>query len=157
MKGRKRKPSAIRALQKAGHRPIPKEPPLPSGVLACPAHLSDEARAEWARVVEEVGAVRLFKLVDRGALAAYCSVVAVWVEAEREIAKRGIMYDANGLLKVNPAVRIAQDSRQQMKGFQVEFGFTPGSRSKVSQEPEAKVDPMEDFLAGGGMRLAEGA
>jgi P27 family predicted phage terminase small subunit len=154
MKGRKRKPNAIRELQgNAGRRPVPAEPSFPSGNPDCPSHLCDEAKAEWARVVSEVGEVKLLKRVDRGALMAYCSVVAVWMMAEAEIKSRGIMYDANGLLKVNPAVRIAQDSRQQMKAFQVEFGFTPVSRSKVASEPEQDKDPMEEFLGGGGMRL----
>ena len=155
MKGRKRKPNAIRELQgNAGRRALPDEPRVRSGVPSCPRHLTGEARTEWERIVPELQVADLLKHVDRAALAAYCACYGRWCQAEEEIEQHGMLYEANELKKVNPAVRIAQDSLSLMKGFLVEFGLTPASRSKVAGEPVKTTDPMEDFLSGGGMRIA---
>src|SRR4051812_24455299 len=122
MKGRKRKPNALRALQgNAGKRPLPPEPRMRVGIPACPRHLSGEARAEWARIVPELQAADLLRLCDRAALAAYCACYGRWAQAEDLIEEKGLTYDANGLMKINPVVRVAQDSLSLMKAYLVEF------------------------------------
>lgn len=119
-----------------------------AGIPVCPGHLDVEAKAEWFRIVPELQAAKLLKLVDRAALAAYCQLWSRWVMAEGVIAEKGMTYDANGLLKVNPAVRIAQDSLSMMKSYLVEFGFTPASRSRVGpgapavDEEQAELDAL---------------
>jgi P27 family predicted phage terminase small subunit len=150
MKGRKRKPNAIRKLQgNPGRRDVPNEPKMRKGIPACPRHLTGEARVEWERIVPELAVADLLKHCDRAALAAYCACYGRWCQAEELIETHGMTYDANGLLKVNPAVRIAQDAMALMKSYLVEFGLTPASRSKVSAEPQEEADPMDEFLGGG--------
>lgn len=156
MKGRKRKPNALRSLQgNAGRRPLPPEPSFKSGVPVRPAHLGDEAAAEWDRIVPELRAANLLRQVDRAALAAYCALYGRWVEAEQVIAREGMTYRANELVKIHPLVRVAQDSLSLMKGYLVEFGFTPASSSKATPNaPEQAKDEFEEYMDG--PRLAAG-
>lgn len=150
MKGRKRKPNALRALQgNAGRRALPPEPKMRSGVPTCPDHLSSVASEEWKRIVVELKAADLLKLCDRAALAAYCCLYGRWVDAEGQIASRGMTYEAAGYIKKNPMVGIAQDAMALMKAYLTEFGLTPASRSKATPNaPERDVDPMDSFLDG---------
>src|SRR4051812_19129206 len=106
MKGRKRKPNSLKKLQgNAGRRPLPAEPKMRAGAPSCPRHLSGEARVEWERIVPELRHADLLKHCDRAALAAYCACYGRWCQAEEVIEEKGMLYDANGLMKVNPAVR----------------------------------------------------
>lgn len=156
MKGRKRKPNAIRALQgNPGRTPLPKEVSLPEGAPDRPAFLKGEAAAEWDRIVPDLMVANVLVRVNGTVLAAYCTCVGRWLEAEANIAEKGMTYEGNGLMKLNPAVRVAAEHMMMMKSFAVEFAITPASRSKVApSNKEEDADPMEDYIASGGMKIA---
>lgn len=67
MSGPPRKPTAWRRMEgnrgkKAWNHA---EPVPPEGVPDCPEHLSDEARAEWHRLVETLTTMGVITIVDR--------------------------------------------------------------------------------------------
>src|SRR5262245_55838932 len=72
-----------------GKRPIrpEPEPSVPPSLPPPPDFLTDEARAEWARIAPELFRLKLLTIVDIGPLAAYCQSFARWIEAERLLAQ----------------------------------------------------------------------
>src|SRR6476620_7381333 len=91
MRGRKPKPTMLKVLDgNPGRRPLNEcEPAAPQGVPECPDWLSDEAKAEWKRVIPELQMMGLLSSADRAALAAYCTAWCRWVEAEEMVKKFG--------------------------------------------------------------------
>jgi P27 family predicted phage terminase small subunit len=153
-RGRKPVPTELKLLRgnpgkRAVNRDEPKPDPKAPGM---PVWLSNEARAEWRRVVPELERLGLSAKVDRAALAAYCETWATFVAAERLIHEKGLLImrvieevtgsDGNVLeLHVsptkNPAVIIARDAAAQVRAFCSEFGLTPSARTRL-QMPEAE-------------------
>lgn len=158
MRGRKPKPSALKSLAgDVGHRPLKTNEPRPDpGIPSCPEHLDGPAREEWDRITIQLGRLGLLTQADRAAVAAYCSAYGRWVAAEKLVAK-GILYtpkksegEAPGLVKVNPAVRVAHDAMILMHKFLSEFGLSPASRARLATTEDAPEDQYEAFLRGTG-------
>lgn len=75
----------------------------------------------------------LYTVVDRAALAMYCQVWGRWVEAERKLAKEGLVLNSDkGNLYQNPWLHVANKAWEQMRKILVEFGLTPSSRARLS-------------------------
>jgi P27 family predicted phage terminase small subunit len=86
--------------------------------------------------------------VDRAALAAYCQAWGRWVEAERTLREKGLLYKTQrGNVITSPYLWIANKALAQMHQFLTEFGLTPSSRARLAV-PGAKQskDEMEKFL-----------
>jgi P27 family predicted phage terminase small subunit len=98
-----------------------------------PSWLSAEARAEWRRVVRQLGPAGVLQKVDRAVLAAYCDAVGE-VEVFERMIQTVIASLAPGatlpeaLMKM---VRLKNQGSQRAVRFAQEFGFTPASRVKV--------------------------
>jgi P27 family predicted phage terminase small subunit len=130
---------------------VPAKPPKP------PDFLSDEAKAEWARIVPQLRALGLLTHLDTPVLAAYCQSYARWVAAERILAKlaaedpEGQGFMIKGTMAaaiINPVVKIARASAQDMLRFASEFGFSPAARTRIQAgiSPEVK-SKFGDLLA----------
>lgn len=111
-----------------------KEPqPLPVTPTR-PPFLSDEAVAEWDRVVPALERLGLITEVDGGALAAYCESWAVFVSAAIDIRERGVLIPGQrgrGELVRNPSVQTMRDAASSMRAFATEFGLTPQARARM--------------------------
>lgn len=132
------RPTALRELEgNPGHRPLNKNEPKPGGVPICPSELSDGAKTEWRRISKELLSLGLLTKVDRAALSAYCELWARWRDAEAKIKEFGtVIKTKNGNLIQSPYVGIANRALALMKGYLIEFGFTPASRANlVSDTP----------------------
>ena len=118
MAGRPKKPKIVKEL-KGTLRPWREKPSLelPPGVPEPPEWLEGEARAEFDRVVAELGGTGLLCRADRGALAVYCSLWAEFVQSS----KSGFPVSI-GLLA-------------EMRRYAALFGLDPASREKL---PPAK-------------------
>jgi len=142
MKGRKPKPTSIRALEgNPGRRPLnPGEPLLPSELPDCPDHLDDEARAEWFRTAGVLQEMGLLTRADRSALAAYCVLYSRWVQAEAQVKKHGTIVKSpeKGFPMKSPYLTVADQALEGMRKLMVEFGLTPSSRSRI------RVNPVSD-------------
>ena len=131
---------------------IPATPPEPLGFL------SDEAKAEWERVVPALQALRLLTELDIAPLAAYCQAYGRWVEAERILSRmaaedpetKGLTIEGatRGSPIINPVLKVARISALDMLRFAAEFGFSPAARTRISAgiSPEVK-SKFGDLLA----------
>jgi P27 family predicted phage terminase small subunit len=108
--------------------------------------VTGEGRKEWSRITAELAKMDLLKVTDRAALAAYCMCYSRWVAAEKAIKSKGMTYKANGLTKINPLVRVAQDTLSLMKAYLIEFGLTPASRTRIKTPEAPKANPLGDLL-----------
>lgn len=149
-KGRKPIPSKLKALRGCpDKRPLNRSEPKPrEGVPECPPHLSDEAKAEWFRIVPELRGCGLLTMVDRAALAGYCQAWGRWVAAETEITKTAeVVLTAKKNAIQNPWLSIANRALEQMSKFLVEFGMSPSSRTRIHAPGGEKKDRLEEFIS----------
>jgi P27 family predicted phage terminase small subunit len=130
---------------------VPAKPP------EAPGFLSEEAKAEWARVVPQLRVLGLLTELDIAPLAAYCASFARWVAAERILATLAAEdpetqgFTVKGTLgcpMVNPMLKIARASAQDMLRYAAEFGFSPAARTRIQAgiSPEVK-SKFGDLLA----------
>ena len=98
-----------------------------------PDWLSQEAAAEWARVVPGLSRLDLLKPEDRAVLAAYCETWAVFVEATRTLQREGLTIDAKQGTLPHPAVGIARNAGRELRSFAVQFGLTPSSEQALAR------------------------
>jgi P27 family predicted phage terminase small subunit len=85
--------------------------------------------------------------LDGEALAVYCETYSRWRRALQEIRSVGVVtFTDQGSLKPNPAAGIAAQCERLMAAILVEFGLTPGSRSRVQADAKPR-DALADFLA----------
>ena len=164
MRGRKPTPTNLKLLRgNPGRRPINQREPKPAPKTpGIPTWLSNEARAEWRRVVPELDKLGLLARVDRAALATYCETWSTFVAAERLIHEHGIVIlkkvqealTDEGVVIIyqqpvkNPALMVARDCAAQIRGFCAEFGLTPSARTRI-EVPEADdgADGIESLLS----------
>lgn len=134
MSGPPRKPTAWRRMEgnrgkKAWNHA---EPVPPEGIPDCPAHLSDEARAEWHRLVETLVSMGVITVVDRAVLAAYCQAYGRWVEAEEKLKETPLLIKTpSGYVQQSPWLGIANRQMELMGRYMAEIGLTPASRSRI--------------------------
>jgi P27 family predicted phage terminase small subunit len=146
-RGRKPTPTHLKLVTgNPGKRALPKREPqiaaLPPDVeVPVPAHLCDEAKVEWGRIITGLQAVGLVTTVDRGALAACCQAYGRWVQAERalstmaeqdQLTKALMIRTRGGNAIQNPLVGTANRAMELYLKAAAEFGMTPSARSRVS-------------------------
>jgi len=137
-----------------GTRPTRAQAPAPSiaavasGRPTCPAHLSPDARKAWRKAVKILADRGTLSAGDGQLLAMYAELVARWVAAKAEIAAKGLMVVVTVLSnrgepiekeRVNPALKIAQESEKQLATLGDRLGLSPTFREKV--RPAKPVPP----------------
>lgn len=98
-----------------------------------PEWLSDEAAAEWARVMPELSRLDLVKEQDRAALAAYCETWATFVEATQIVQREGLTIEAKQGTLAHPAVAIARNAGRELRTWAPHFGLTPSTEQALSR------------------------
>lgn len=124
-----------------------------------PAHLSDEAKVEWGRVIAVLVQLKLMTQLDRASLAAYCQAYGRWVQAERALAAmaekdlltRALMIKTSGGNAIqNPLVGIANKAQADMVRYAAEFGMTPSARTRLQAGASgSNENPFEAFRKSG--------
>lgn len=148
MRGRKPKPTLVKALTgNPGKRPLNLNEPRPEpSIPDCPPELSPAAQREWARLVGELGQLRMLTNLDRAALAAYCGAYALWAEATEALQKYGVMVKSpTGFPIQSPYLSIVNRQAEIMLRIASEFGFTPASRGRISA-PSLKEPTLFDQI-----------
>lgn len=84
-----------------------------------PDWLSDEAAAEWARIIPELTRMKLIKEIDRATVAAYCESWARFVE----ISKAWHAGDAR--------TSLVDAASKELRQWAREFGLTPSAEGAV--------------------------
>lgn len=137
--GHNRVPTALKVLRgNPGKRPLPANEPKPAvQVPEMPSGLSPAARAEWQRVVPELVELGVIARIDRAALSGYCEAWATWLQANREMQKKGaeLVQATSGGPAASALLRIRTAAAKEMADFAREFGMTPAARSRVQAPP----------------------
>lgn len=110
-----------------------------------PDWLSDEARAEWDRVVPGLSRLDLLKPEDRAALAAYCETWAVFREATETVQREGLTFEAKQGTLPHPAVAIARAAGRELRTWAAQFGLTPSTEQALARGAENEPDPDNPF------------
>ena len=147
MRGPKPKPVELRVLHGTAARTLAARVPQPRRKLPrCPEYLTGEAEDCWKRTAKELYDAGLLTVIDRDALAVYCTAFARWREAEAQVAKRGLVVVTNvkkdedgnviggGNYIQNPWLAIANKALEQMLKLEESFGMTPSSRMRVKAD-----------------------
>jgi len=152
--GPRTQPTIIKELKggkKTYHRPMPKHEPKPDHpekLPPAPKHLDTVGQQEWRRISKELYPIGLLTKIDLTALSAYCASYSMWVAAQENIKKHGVLIKAqSGFPMQSPYMSIANRAMVEMRKWLIEFGMTPSSRSRVEvKKPEENKDPLADFL-----------
>jgi len=147
-RGRKAKPTVAKVLAGERRDRVNAAEPRPGpGLPAMPGHLDEFGREAWLDVVPKLAALGVLTELDGQALALYCSAYSRWRRACNEVRTGGVTsFTDQGSLKSNPAVSVASSCERLMAAILVEFGLTPGSRSRVKTDA-APRDALAEFLA----------
>jgi P27 family predicted phage terminase small subunit len=94
--------------------------------------------------------LRLIARLDMAGIAAYCVAFSRWADAEKKVAKHGIIVmspDKKFPMK-SPYLCVAESAMEFMRKMLGEFGLTPTSRARL-QVPTApdELDEFERFIA----------
>jgi len=142
------KPTALKLIEgNPGRRQIGNNEPRPNIVAPdCPAHLNDDARAEWKRLMPLLLKNLLVSELDTAALALYCQSWGRWCEAERKIAEMrekggdGLLIKApSGYPIQNPYLAIANRAMEDCYKYLQQFGLSPSARTRVQASPQGDL------------------
>lgn len=115
----------------------------PSRAPYVPRHLAEDAAAEWRRVIPMLVERRILTDADLGCLENYCVQIGIAREAERIIAREGmIIVTRLGEPKRHPATTILAQAVVLARQLASELGLTPVSRSR----PAVRDDDSDDLL-----------
>lgn len=142
MKGRKRKPTALKvASGTAEHNPQrmnPNEPQPPIGAPPKPEFVDPVASQAWDDCCRWLADCQLLTVVEAGLIRAYAEN---WADYSR--LRKAWLRDG----KYSPGYRHTKDSNLKLLA---EMGLTPSSRSRVSKITEApQTDAAEAFFKTG--------
>ena len=141
--GTKPQPTKLKMLRgNPGKRPLNKsEPDYGVEMPEPPAHLSEEALAQWDLVAPQLNAVGMLAKLDGTAMEMYCVAYGNWVHAQEKIRQFGpLIKHKSGALQQSPYMQMANKSFEQMRQMIAEFGMTPSSRSGLI----AEKDPLDN-------------
>lgn len=125
------------------------------GEMPAPDFLTDDAKAEWRRIVPVLAARKILTVADLGSLENYCMAMGLAREMERQIQKVGAVQtvyqlDKEGVARVvgirkNPAVQIQSDAMTRARLLAAELGATPVSRSRPTVGDDGDGDDLFDW------------
>ena len=109
----------------------------------CPSWLAPEAKAEWKRVAPELERLGLLTALDRAAFSCYCqSWAAVRAYSKIVLEEGSVVEGRQGSQKKHPLLASLNQAADAVRGWGVEFGLTPLSRSRMSVgEVEEEEEP----------------
>ena len=148
MAGRRPKPTAIKQLEgNPGKRALNAEEPKPLiGTPEMPKGMGRNATRIWKRKAAELLSMKVLTVVDGLALANFAKAEALgelfFREAIEEPYVLEPIFSKDGDIvghkkKLSPATMGFALMSRISKGYQVEFGLTPASRSKLKVESDA--------------------
>jgi P27 family predicted phage terminase small subunit len=138
-------------MAKRGPKPLHKKAPRltsrgPWKGFRLPDDLSPEARAEVARLVDRLRAVRNYSRVDPQAVVSLARVNVLLDRAFRQIEAEGLQVEAqNGMRCAHPMVKVANTFSMRQKMLMQQLGLI--DRGKGSRE--APPEPVEQDDDGG--------
>jgi P27 family predicted phage terminase small subunit len=130
-----------------------KNPPVPVAAPPMPDWLSDNAVAEWERIIGILLTLGLVSKLDMMALATYCEAAADWQRFRRKIAEHNANNDdkgdvqtfATGAKQISVWRQLANDAEKRATAAGAQFGLSPMARRnlKTTQAPQGELFPNE--------------
>lgn len=127
----------------------------PLGDMEPSAWLSEDAKAEWRRIVPILTQRKILTEADIGSLENYCIAMGQVREMERLIQKQGAVQmvykldkDGNSVLvssRRHPAISVQSDAMTRARLLAAELGATPVSRSRPTIEDGDGEDGLFDW------------
>lgn len=149
--GRTAQPAALRLIKgrapgkDSAGREVKAGPAFKRLPPEAPEWLSEEAAAEWARVVPGLARLDLLKPEDRAALAAYCEAWASFRVATEAVQREGLTIEAKQGLLPHPAVGMARAAGREVRAWAAHFGLTPSTEQALARGSENEPDPDNPF------------
>ncbi|MFI0897108.1 phage terminase small subunit P27 family [Streptomyces sp. NPDC020983] len=137
-----------RAGQKLAARrlnPPDPRPPREGEPPDAPDWLSDEARAEWERIVPGLSRLDLLKPEDGAAPAAYCEAWATFREATETVQREGLTTEARQGMLPHPAVGTARPAGRELRAWAGRSGLTPSTGQALARGSENEPDLDNPF------------
>ncbi len=138
-----------------GGRPLnSREPRPPESSGRRPPWLKGHAKDAWGRLHAILTEMRVMTMADELALALLCSAVDDFRHAREIVEKLGRTYECvtksgDRMVRLRPETAIAVEASARMLKLMIEFGLTPGSRSRLRVNQPKPHDPVEDYLKRG--------
>jgi P27 family predicted phage terminase small subunit len=105
-----------------------------------PANLTEEAKAEWRRVVPELERLGTLTKLDRGLLIRYCTAWADWVDLDAQVAKTGrLVKGRDGNFVRNPLWLLRRDAERSATDLGRQLGLTPDARVRAGVKHERRA------------------
>jgi len=147
--GRAPTPTSIRILKgNPQHRPLnDQEPKIASGDLQPTEDLDEIALQTWRRDVPILLAAGLATPADAEPLTTTCQKWSEWVQIQRRLRTEGLIVVRKGIPVRHPLAQQADVIAGQLKGYFVEFGMTPSSRSRIKVDQPAPRSKIDEFRA----------
>ena len=116
--------------------------PRPTGdLIDAPDYMSPGARAAWQYAIA-AAPPELLKRLDMSVLEVWACAADIYRQAQTKIQAEGLLTLApkTGVPMVNPYLSIANKQALIMTKAAVEMGFTPASRSRITQPTDTQID-----------------
>ncbi len=135
MRGRKPKPTALRAIDgNAGHRPLNKNEPIPEGDLfAAPSHLTLSQKKIWDHAIDNAPR-GLLRELDSNMLLIWVVASDLHQQAVHQVQQKGmiILTPTQGIEQQSPYLQIINKQAELMLRSASELGFSPTSRTRIT-------------------------
>ena len=149
MKGRKRKPEALKEAQGTQRKcRVNRKEPKSSGVPVSPFQPGTIAQTKWDEVVPGLQRLGLIDEIDRTALEALCWQYELATKSKQEIEEHGItLATEHGTIK-NPACTVNSDAWAKIRSLINDLGLNYLSRQRMeSKAVETPEDLEAKYLA----------
>lgn len=152
MRGRKRKPAAIREAEgNRSRRPIPDEVKGEGRPLAAP-HLSVEERDAFYKIVRSMP-VGLFCEADTAAIELWAQYLVEYRDCQKQITTTGRLVKGTNGPEAHPLIPIRDNAARMLHKLGEALGLSPVARTRLTAPDAWKDDPMALLLGG----MADGA
>ena len=151
---RPRKPTGLRVVTGGRTRPYHSkaEPKPASRAPDPPPWLQGPALAAWNSVVAELVELGCVTRLDGPLLAAWASATGRAVEAELMLNELGgrdrlLVETAHGCARINPLIRIVNDSQRAATHYAGLLGLTPSGRASLAApQQKGRTDEFSEFF-----------
>jgi P27 family predicted phage terminase small subunit len=141
-KGRKPLPTKLKVLKGTDQpcRINKNEPQPPVCFPDPPKEATDAVKKFWPKIAGQLYDCGILTEIDAYSLSAYCELYLRWGEANKNIAKHGLIIKSpTGYPIQSPWLAISSRALDQMQKIAAEFGMTPSSRTGISVDPGLKI------------------
>lgn len=121
---------------------------VPVAAPPMPTCLSDEAVAEWERIIPDLMLLGLISTLDGMALATYCEAAADWQRFRRRITEMNAKADstdagdvqtfATGAKQISVWRQLANDAEKRANAAGAQFGLSPMARRNLKTAPQGQ-------------------